>query len=86
MTKKKSTVRGYVVDHKESKVRYAVSPENLNPKVHTKVRPLKSHETVLGYVPKPAPSGKASESAADQGGLVSDDAPQTPSTEGNPTK
>lgn len=44
--------RGFVVDHKESKVRYAVSAHNFNEKIHDKVRPLKQHETVRGFTPK----------------------------------
>lgn len=49
---KTKTVAGYVVDHKNSGVRYAVSPQNFNPKVHTKVRELEQHETVRGFQPK----------------------------------
>jgi hypothetical protein len=43
---------GYVVDHKTSPVRYAVSADNFNEKIHTKVRDLKPSETVLGFRPK----------------------------------
>ena len=50
--KKVKTTVGYVVDHKTSEVRYAVSPQNFNPKVHTKVRELEQHETVHGFRPK----------------------------------
>ncbi len=42
---------GIVVQHKETKVRYAVSEANYNEKVHTKVRDLKPSESVLGYRP-----------------------------------
>lgn len=54
MKKPVSTVRGFVVDHKTSKARYAVSPGNFNDKVHTKVRELKPGETVLGFRPRRA--------------------------------
>lgn len=43
---------GIIVDHKETGIRYAVSPANFNEKVHTKVRPTKPGETVLGYKPR----------------------------------
>lgn len=43
---------GVVVDHKESKARYAVSLHNFNPKVHTKVRDLRPGESVLSFRPK----------------------------------
>lgn len=48
---KKSTPTplGYVVDHKEAEVRYAVSPGNYNPKIHSKVRDLRPGETVRGF-------------------------------------
>lgn len=85
-TKPKTTEVGFVVDHKESGVRYAVSPSNYNPKVHTKVRALKPHETPAAYQPKAAPSQAAAESAADRGGPVSDDSPKTPSAEGTTNK
>lgn len=52
MARKGHTVRGIVVDHKESGVRYAVSERNYNPKIHTKVRELDPGETVLGFRPK----------------------------------
>lgn len=45
--------RGIVVDHKETGVRYAVSPHNYQPAIHTKVRDLLPGETVLGFKPKP---------------------------------
>ena len=43
---------GVVVDHKESKARYAVSLHNFNPKIHTKVRDLLPGESVLSFRPK----------------------------------
>lgn len=46
------TVRGYVVDHKTSGARYAVSTQNFNEKIHTKVRELNVDETVRGFQPK----------------------------------
>lgn len=54
MTKREEikTVHGFVVDHKDSGARYAVSPSNFNPKVHTKVRELNQNETVRGFQPK----------------------------------
>lgn len=58
---------GYVVDHKTSDARYAVSPENVNPKVHDIVRPLKLSETVRGFTPKrlnKKPSGPATSAGA----------------------
>ena len=55
MSKEVKTVHGFVVDHKESGVRYAVSPQNFNPKIHDKVRELESHETVRGFQPKRLP-------------------------------
>ena len=42
---------GFVVDHKDSGVRYAVSADNFNEKIHTKVRPLNQNETVRGFKP-----------------------------------
>lgn len=44
--------RGFVVDHKESGVRYAVSERNFNEKIHDMVRDLGPGETVQGYQPK----------------------------------
>lgn len=44
--------RGYVVDHRESPVRYAVSPANYNPKQHVKVRELVAGESVAAFKPK----------------------------------
>lgn len=55
MSATKPEPRGFVVDHKESKVRYAVSASNFNPRIHDKVRPLKVSETVRGYKPKAVP-------------------------------
>lgn len=60
----KPKVRGYVVDHKESKVRYAVSADNFNDKIHELVRPLKQSETVRGYIPK-AVTARGPESSKD---------------------
>lgn len=44
--------KGIVVDHRESRVRYAISEKNFNEKVHKKVRDLQPGETVLGYQPR----------------------------------
>lgn len=77
MSTPKPKDRGYVVDHKESKVRYAVSADNFNPEVHVKVRGLKQHETVRGYVPKVAPAKGSAESPKDEREYVSDDAKAT---------
>lgn len=46
------TPRGYVVEHKKTRVRYAVSPANFNPTVHDKVRELKPGETPSAYRPR----------------------------------
>lgn len=43
---------GVVVDRKDNGIRYAVSHENFDPRVHVKVRDLKPGETVRGFVPK----------------------------------
>ena len=48
----KKTLRGYVVDHKESGVRYAVSPQNLDDSIHIVVRELKPWESPLHYTPR----------------------------------
>lgn len=48
----KTSKRGYVVVHKDSKVQYAVSPSNFSTKVHEKVRDLEPWETVSGYKPR----------------------------------
>lgn len=55
MSTPKKTSRGYVVEHKESEVRYAVSPQNFNEKTHTKIRELKPGETVRSYAPRAKP-------------------------------
>lgn len=64
MSDPKKTSRGYVVEHKESGVRYAVSPGNFNEKIHTKVRNLKPGETVLGYAPRAKPKRSAAQDVA----------------------
>lgn len=78
MSKEAPTPHGFVVDHKESKVRYAVSARNFNPKIHDKVRPLKQHETVRGYVPKAVAAKGAKEAPEDERQDLSDDTPQLP--------
>lgn len=45
--------KGIIVDHRESRVRYAISEQNFNKKVHKRVRDLKPGETILGYRPHP---------------------------------
>jgi len=45
--------KGIVVDHRESRVRYAISAHNFNEKIHKLVRDLLPGETVLGYQPHP---------------------------------
>ena len=74
-SKKVKTAVGYVVDHKTSGVRYAVSPQNFNPKVHTKVRELEQHETVRGFRPKRVKSATRPPSAQTS--------PEAPSPEGS---
>lgn len=73
--KKVKTTVGYVVDHKTSEVRYAVSTQNFNPKVHAKVRDLEQHETVRGFRPKRIKSADQSQSAQTS--------PEAPSPEGS---
>lgn len=68
------TVRGYVVDHKTSGARYAVSPQNFDDKIHTKVRELNVDETVRGFHPRRIKSTQA----------VVPSNPETPSPEGSP--
>lgn len=46
-------MRGMVVEHKNSGVRYAISEKNFNEKIHKRVRDLRPGETVLGFKPKP---------------------------------
>ena len=55
---------GIIVEHKVSKVRYAVSEDNFNPKKHTRVRALKPGETVTGYQPRTKTQTKNTETAA----------------------
>ena len=74
--KEDKTIRGFVVDHKESGVRYAVSPQNFNSKIHTKVRDLEQHETVLGFLPKRIEN-------SDSRPQVEQTASQAPSPEGS---
>lgn len=74
-SKKVKTAVGYVVDHKTSGVRYAVSPQNFNPKVHAKVRDLEQHETVRGFRPKRIKSADQSQSTQTS--------PEAPSPEGS---
>lgn len=72
---KVKTVLGYVVDHKTSGVRYAVSPQNFDPNVHAKVRELEQHETVRGFRPKRVKSADQPQSAQTS--------PEAPSPEGS---
>lgn len=55
---------GIVVDHKSANVRYAISEDHFNPKIHTKVRDLKPGETVIGFTPKRIPTATATPTAA----------------------
>lgn len=64
MSQATPAVRGYVVDHKESNVRYAVSESNFNPNIHTKVRELKQAETVLAFRPRRTQKATPTPSAA----------------------
>lgn len=48
-TQSKAAPAGVVVDHKEAGARYAVSPHNYNPKIHTRVRDLLPGESVLSF-------------------------------------
>lgn len=43
---------GYVVEHKESGIRYATSAHNFDKAKERKIRDLKPHETVRGYKPR----------------------------------
>ncbi|USH44763.1 hypothetical protein SEA_JUANYO_12 [Microbacterium phage Juanyo] len=52
MSQLKPSSHGIVVDHKETGVRYAISDVNYNPTIHSKVRDLKPHESVLSYKPR----------------------------------
>lgn len=45
--------KGIVVDHREARVRYAISESNFNEEVHKKIRDLKPGETVQGFQPRP---------------------------------
>lgn len=45
-------MKGFVVEHLRTGVRYAVSEENLDPAHERVVRPLNPGETVLGFRPK----------------------------------
>lgn len=69
------TVRGYVVDHKTSGARYAVSPQNFDEKIHTKVRELSVDETVRGFRPRRVETASAAVARATN--------PETPSPEGS---
>ena len=69
------TVRGYVVDHKTSGARYAVSPQNFDEKIHTKVRDLNVDETVRGFRPRRVNTASAA--------VVPAANPETPSPEGS---
>lgn len=51
-TKSNAAPVGVVVDHKEAGARYAVSPQNFNSKIHTRVRDLLPGESVLSFRPK----------------------------------
>lgn len=68
------TVRGYVVDHKTSGARYAVSPQNFDDRIHTKVRDLNVDETVRGFRPRRVNTASAAIVAP---------SPETPSPEGS---
>lgn len=88
--------KGIVVDHKESHVRYAVSAQNFNPKVHKKVRDLAPGETVVGFKPlrkgslgsaaSPTPTPGAENDAAETLGApreTQDETTNTHKTEGS---
>lgn len=45
-------MKGFVVEHLRTGVRYAVSEENVDPTHERVVRPLEPGETVLGFRPK----------------------------------
>lgn len=53
MSNIKPSDHGIVVEHKESGVRYASLDGNFDPKVETKIRDLRSGESVLSFVPRP---------------------------------
>lgn len=52
MTAIKPSDHGIVVDHVETGVRYAVSDDNYNVKIHRKVRDLAPGESVHDYRPR----------------------------------
>lgn len=66
-------VRGYVVDHKTSGARYAVSPQNFDDRIHTKIRELNVDETVRGFRPRRIKNAAA----------IVAPSPETPSPEGS---
>lgn len=45
-------MKGFVVEHLRTGVRYAVSEENIDPTHERVVRPLSPGETVIGFKPK----------------------------------
>lgn len=45
---------GIVVEHKDTKIRYAVKPENFREGVHRKIRDLKPGESPRTYQPRQA--------------------------------
>lgn len=65
MTGIKPSSHGIVVEHKESRVRYAVSDKNFNEKVHRKVRDLRLGESTRTYQPKRAQSSQDASKALD---------------------
>lgn len=60
-------MKGFVVEHVRTGVRYAVSEENVDPTHERVVRPLEPGETVLGFRPKaPDKTRKAIQKANDK--------------------
>lgn len=60
-------MKGFVVEHIRTGVRYAVSEENVDPTHERVVRPLEPGETVLGFRPKaPDKTRKVQEKANDK--------------------
>ena len=43
---------GFVVQNKHSKVKYAVSTKNFDPRSETKIRDLKANETTWAFQPR----------------------------------
>lgn len=67
---------GIVVESKSSGIRFAISEENFREKLHTKIRDLKPHESVLSY--KPSKKAPLQENVAVPGGAAASATGKTP--------